>query len=184
MKTLIFNFFSPNNYAIENAFLLFVFNFHYCLRSFRWLFDTLSHFSFSGTFVHMWEESKLPQCSQTRGRCGLWTRFQQGSSRKEEEAVHGGGEPEGQTAAETAGQYGLPSPDLLPVLLSPLCAQAGWHPAGMIIGQHPWDQRVGQREGGSSCACSGPAALGPTGAPLPFPSAEGADGFLCCCWAT
>lgn len=107
-----------------------------------------------------------------------------GSSRKEEEAVHGGGEPEGQMAAEPAVQHGLPSPDLFPVLLSPLCAQAGWHPAGMIIGQHPWDQRVGQREGGSSCACSGPAALGPTGAPLPCPSAEGANGFLCCCWAT
>ena len=54
------------------------FYFHYSLRSFRWLFDTLSHFSFSGTLVPMWEESKLHQCSQTRGRCGLGTSFPQG----------------------------------------------------------------------------------------------------------
>ncbi|XP_055430486.1 uncharacterized protein LOC129647383 [Bubalus kerabau] len=34
--------------------------------------------SFSGTLVPMWEESKLHQCSQTRGRCGLGTSFPQG----------------------------------------------------------------------------------------------------------
>ena len=71
------------------------------------------------------------------------------------------GEPEGQMAAEPAVQYWPPSPDLFSVLLSPRCAQAGWHPVDMITGQHLWDQRVGQREGGSSCTCSGSAGLGP-----------------------
>ena len=94
------------------------------------------------------------------------------------------GEPEGQVAAEPAVQHWPLSPDLFSVLLSPRCAQAGWHPVGVIIGQHPWDQRVGQREGGSSCPCSGSAGLGPTGALLPLPSGESADGFPCCYWAT